>query len=140
MSEIKTLISYWILLSVQAFSFPVLQPINPQKGTCWQGCAMRDFFFTIYHIYLDTFKSHLKDPIIYYIGLLYYKPKYLGLYIISSHNVTQKEHWNRNKVETLAQILRFCPFPFTHCWLVCHKNEVMILYCCLNSRRLHNKL
>ena len=38
MSEIKTLISYWILWSVQAFSYPVLQPINQkvqQKGTCW---------------------------------------------------------------------------------------------------------
>ena len=30
--------------------------------------------------------------------------------------VTQKEKWNRNKVETLAQTLRFCLFPFTHCW------------------------
>ena len=75
-------------------------------GLCDEG-----FFFTIYHIYLDTFKSHLKDPIIYYIGLLYYKPKYLGLYIISSHNVTQKEtetrlkRWLKSSVSVPSRLL-----------------------------------
>ena len=37
-------------------------------------------------------------------------------WITECPKVTQKEQLNRNKVETLAQILCLCPFPFTHCW------------------------